>query len=179
MKAPTWSSNLDGNVSVANAALAMAFQGARPASSPHAAHIRHLLTTHGLQLREHPMWLSVTSVAPHDGVIRRLAHAIGVSLPPVEVGYTNSDEFVAQLQGFVAWYAVPRSSPAHSTVIMQLASLGSQLRASGSAGSAQGTVAASSIGYVVAACTGDCTIRCWCDWCDVVGVQMELVAAPL
>jgi hypothetical protein len=113
--------------SVAQAAVAIAFQGMRPASSPHNTHLRYLLTKHGWALRDHPMWLHTSSLLPHDGVIRRLSLTLDIQLPPIEVGYQDSGVFVDQLARFVAWYAVPRSSPAHATVLSRLASLASGL----------------------------------------------------
>lgn len=56
-----------------------------------------------------------------------MALALGVELPSLQFGYRDAAEFVAQVNGFVAWYAVPRSSPAHATVLARLVSLASGL----------------------------------------------------
>lgn len=126
-----WAPSTKRDASVANAAVAIAFQGMRPSSSPHKVLLSTLLREHGWALRDHPMWLHVTECPPHDGVIKRLAHALNVPLPGVEHGYRSGDEFVAQVTGFIAWYAVPRSCPAHATVLARLKDLASRLDADG------------------------------------------------
>lgn len=142
-----WASDDSKCSAVAHAAVAIAFQGMRPTSSPHSAHLRTLLTKHGLSIRNHPMWLHTSTSPPHDEVIRRLSNALDVSLPSVEYGYHCSDDFVDQLARFVAWYSIPRSSPAHSTVLARLAALASRLGPEAGAAGPKRGAAASSAGH--------------------------------
>jgi hypothetical protein len=52
----------------------------------------------------------VTTSAPHEGLLRRLALCVGVPVGVVSVegGYATVAEFHGELDGWMAWYAVIR-----------------------------------------------------------------------
>jgi hypothetical protein len=71
-----------------------------------------VLQLYGYGFKRHRLWKHVSTQAPHDGVIRRLARAIGATVPALETiyGYANRAAFVDELDGLIAWYSVVRGN---------------------------------------------------------------------
>ena len=75
------------------------------------AQVRGALRAHGLHFRMHPVWLHVTTCPPHSDTIRRLAEAVGladIARAVHKAGYADAREFHEEIDGWVAWYSVPR-----------------------------------------------------------------------
>ena len=67
-----------------------------------------LVTLHGWASRALPFWLTVSQRPPPDGVVRRLACALGLVLEPRQFGFGSTGELVDQLESVVEWYRVSR-----------------------------------------------------------------------
>ena len=76
--------------------------------------VRAALVSEHSGFKYNRVWLHVTTKPPHHGVLRRLAVCVGLSadaIAPIQ-GYISAAEFHAELDGWMAWFAVPRKSSA-------------------------------------------------------------------
>lgn len=96
---------------------ALAASAAALASDPHAdipeghkTTLRKLLSDHGVNFAQHPLWLAVTSEAPHRAVVVRVADALGLHLKVPRGGYRDAVDFRREIVGFVAWYKTTRKA---------------------------------------------------------------------
>lgn len=76
------------------------------------AELQAALDVHGAAFAEHPLWLSVSSHAPHRAIVGRLAVIVGSTHADFTVarttGYPSPAAFRKELTAWSAWYAQPR-----------------------------------------------------------------------
>ena len=82
-------------------------------AEPVRGEVQTALMAFGVQFAYHRVWAEVcgrSGTPPHDGVIRRLARSVGVAdlLHQDTTGYGSVAAFVAQIDGFMLYYAVQR-----------------------------------------------------------------------
>ena len=74
--------------------------------------LKAALESVGCAFAQHPLWLHVSSAAPHRAVVGRLATIVGALhadfTTPRAYGYQSPSEFLSELHGWASWYAHPR-----------------------------------------------------------------------